>query len=253
MCVILFIYYTLLFTCYCCCRSGSSWLRVTPFAIRKQLKWIKDRFNNIPMYITENGVTDRNGSLIDTYRISYYRAYINEVLKGTLNLQFNINNIKDTMLAILHWTSITLCMYEIKLLYQYIHVWLHFQMNNILLDFLYYDYVGSHKIGWLQRVGIHGMVSSWQLWMEQWLLRKVWTVPCRFQWSRQKTHCKGVCEILQANYSRERLQSRILWNRWAWHCTWARGWDLLRHVSGWVCLEFGYCGLSGGGSMERRR
>lgn len=54
------------------------------------------------MYITENGVTDRNGSLIDTYRISYYRAYINEVLKGTVNLQFNINNIKDTMLAILH-------------------------------------------------------------------------------------------------------------------------------------------------------
>lgn len=63
-------------------RSGSSWLKVTPFAIRKQLKWIKDRYNNVPVYVTENGVSDRNGSLVDIHRINYYRAYINEVLKG---------------------------------------------------------------------------------------------------------------------------------------------------------------------------
>ncbi|XP_061162615.1 uncharacterized protein LOC133171833 [Saccostrea echinata] len=62
--------------------SGSIWLKVTPFAIRKQLKWIKDRYNNIPVYVTENGVSDRNGSLVDIHRINYYRAYINEVLKA---------------------------------------------------------------------------------------------------------------------------------------------------------------------------
>jgi hypothetical protein len=67
-------------------RSGSSWLKVTPFAIRKQLKWIKDRYMNIPIYVTENGVSDRNGSLVDVHRINYYRAYINEVLKGILIL-----------------------------------------------------------------------------------------------------------------------------------------------------------------------
>lgn len=38
------------------------------------------------MYIIENGVIDRNGLLIDIYRISYYRVYINEVFKGIFNL-----------------------------------------------------------------------------------------------------------------------------------------------------------------------
>lgn len=122
--VILFNYETIQFTCYCCYRSGSSWLRVTPFAIRKQLKWIKDRYNNIPMYVTENGVSDRNGSLFDTYRISYYRAYINEVLKGTFNLQFNmlkkISNYSyyqrnDVILLHLTSTCIKLCMYEYQI------------------------------------------------------------------------------------------------------------------------------------------
>lgn len=105
-------------TCCRCYRSGSSWLRVTPFAIRKQLKWIKDRYNNIPMYITENGVTDRNGSLIDTHRISYYRAYINEVLKGTFNLQFitlkkkcnySYKQSQKHDVRLLHLTFIKLC------------------------------------------------------------------------------------------------------------------------------------------------
>lgn len=72
------------------------------------------------MYITENGVTDRNGSLIDTHRISYYRAYINEVLKGTFNLQFitlkkkcnNYYSYKQRQkhdVRLLHLTFIKLC------------------------------------------------------------------------------------------------------------------------------------------------
>ena len=68
----------------CLQRSGSSWLKVTPFAMRKQLNWIKDRYNNVSVYVTENGVSDRNGSLVDIHRINYYRAYINEVLKGRI-------------------------------------------------------------------------------------------------------------------------------------------------------------------------
>lgn len=62
--------------------SGSSWLFVTPFGLRKVLNWIKMTYNNIPVYITENGVSDRNGSLVDYNRVYFYRNYINEVLKG---------------------------------------------------------------------------------------------------------------------------------------------------------------------------
>ena len=63
-------------------RSGSSWLFVTPFGLRKVLNWVKKTYNNIPVYITENGVSDRNGSLTDYSRVYFYRNYINEMLKG---------------------------------------------------------------------------------------------------------------------------------------------------------------------------
>lgn len=36
----------------------------------------------MPVYVTENGVSDRNGSLVDYHRIHFYRLYINEMLKG---------------------------------------------------------------------------------------------------------------------------------------------------------------------------
>ena len=60
--------------------------------MRKQLNWIKDRYNNVPVYVTENGVSDRNGSLVDIHRIDYYRAYINEVLKGRILIEQKKNN-----------------------------------------------------------------------------------------------------------------------------------------------------------------
>lgn len=64
-------------------RSGSDWLKVTPFGLRKILNWIKIHYNNVPVYVTENGISDTNGSLTDLHRIHYYRTYINEMLKGT--------------------------------------------------------------------------------------------------------------------------------------------------------------------------
>ena len=62
--------------------SGSGWLKVTPFGLRKILNWIKNHYNNMPVYVTENGISDKNGSLTDFHRIHYYRTYINEMLKG---------------------------------------------------------------------------------------------------------------------------------------------------------------------------
>ncbi|XP_053375783.1 uncharacterized protein LOC123534954 isoform X1 [Mercenaria mercenaria] len=62
--------------------SGSSWLKVVPFGLRKILNWIKSHYNNVDVYVTENGVSDRNGTLRDYHRIHFYRTYINEILKA---------------------------------------------------------------------------------------------------------------------------------------------------------------------------
>jgi lactase-phlorizin hydrolase len=63
-------------------RSGSSWLRVVPFAFRQLMNWIKDEYNNVPVYITENGFSDKAGNTDDLGRIYYYKHYINFLLKG---------------------------------------------------------------------------------------------------------------------------------------------------------------------------
>ncbi|KAK3599458.1 hypothetical protein CHS0354_006578, partial [Potamilus streckersoni] len=62
--------------------SGSDWLKVTPFALRGALNWIKDHYDNCPVLITENGVSDNNSGLNDVQRVTYLRDYIDEVLKA---------------------------------------------------------------------------------------------------------------------------------------------------------------------------
>ncbi len=62
--------------------TGSDWLKFAPFGMRKVLNWIKNNYNNVPVYITENGVSDHNGTVDDDHRIRFLRHYINEVLKG---------------------------------------------------------------------------------------------------------------------------------------------------------------------------
>ncbi|KAG8125102.1 hypothetical protein E2320_020395 [Naja naja] len=52
-------------------------------ADRRLLKWIKEEYNNPPIYVTENGISERtDGGLNDTWRIHYLKSYINEALKG---------------------------------------------------------------------------------------------------------------------------------------------------------------------------
>ncbi|NXG44262.1 LPH hydrolase, partial [Psilopogon haemacephalus] len=65
--------------------SGSLWLKVTPFGFRKLLRWIKEEYNNPPIYVTENGISERGATdLNDTWRIHYYQSYINEALKAVV-------------------------------------------------------------------------------------------------------------------------------------------------------------------------
>ncbi|XP_069838750.1 lactase/phlorizin hydrolase-like [Dendropsophus ebraccatus] len=62
--------------------SGSIWLKVTPFGFRRILNWIKEEFNNPPIYVTENGISERGTNLNDKWREHYYKQYVNEALKA---------------------------------------------------------------------------------------------------------------------------------------------------------------------------
>jgi lactase-phlorizin hydrolase len=70
-------------------------LKVTPWGLRKALNWVRNHYGNVPIYITENGVSDKNGSLQDDHRIYYYKHYINNVLKGMS--VYNTNSKKYTI------------------------------------------------------------------------------------------------------------------------------------------------------------
>ncbi|XP_077129154.1 lactase/phlorizin hydrolase-like [Ranitomeya variabilis] len=62
--------------------SGSIWLKVTPFGFRRLLNFIKEEFNNPPIYVTENGISERGTNLNDEWREHYYKHYVNEALKA---------------------------------------------------------------------------------------------------------------------------------------------------------------------------
>jgi len=63
--------------------TSASWLKVVPWGLRKMLHWISRTYGNPEIYVTENGYADYNVSgTDDTLRATYYRDYINEMLKA---------------------------------------------------------------------------------------------------------------------------------------------------------------------------
>ncbi|KAJ8936596.1 hypothetical protein NQ314_012211 [Rhamnusium bicolor] len=54
--------------------SYSSWLKITPWAMRKLLNWVSDTYNQPDIIITENGVSDSGASLDDQIRVNFYRS-----------------------------------------------------------------------------------------------------------------------------------------------------------------------------------
>lgn len=79
-------------------RGESTWLFIVPFGLRKVLNWIKDRYDNPPIIITENGfagpfeneLTDER-SLLDNRRIEFMQGYISELYKA---MEFDKVNLK---------------------------------------------------------------------------------------------------------------------------------------------------------------
>lgn len=53
--------------------SKAVWLKVVPWGFRKLLVWIKERYNNPLILVTENGYAD-DGQLKDSDRIFYHKV-----------------------------------------------------------------------------------------------------------------------------------------------------------------------------------
>ncbi|OMO80499.1 Glycoside hydrolase, family 1 [Corchorus capsularis] len=67
-------------------KAASSWLRIVPWGIRKLAIYLKDKYGNPPVIITENGMDDLNSPLIsknkalqDDKRINYHRDYLSNL------------------------------------------------------------------------------------------------------------------------------------------------------------------------------
>ena len=66
-------------------RTGSDWVKVTPWGFRKILNWIRRTYGNPPLYVTENGFSGRQSdSTDDPGRADYFVRYINQMLKAAL-------------------------------------------------------------------------------------------------------------------------------------------------------------------------
>lgn len=66
----------------CDLRAASYYLFYVPWGMRGVLNWIRTSYNRPPTVVTENGVTDNNGTLQDSHRIEYLKTYIDELIKG---------------------------------------------------------------------------------------------------------------------------------------------------------------------------
>ena len=80
--------------------SGSSWLHVVPWGLRKLLVWLDKEYDGVDIYVMENGMSDRNSSMTDDHRVFYYKYYINEVLKGkqiVISVEIKYSKIKTVI------------------------------------------------------------------------------------------------------------------------------------------------------------
>ncbi|KAH9622775.1 hypothetical protein KSS87_007371 [Heliosperma pusillum] len=78
-------------------RAASEWLYVVPWGIKKTLAYISERYNNPPIFITENGMDDQDDAsaelhevLDDKMRVNFYKQYVaavGEALKDGINLK----------------------------------------------------------------------------------------------------------------------------------------------------------------------
>ena len=66
-------------------QATPEWLQVVPWGMRRLLNWVDREYGHPDVYITENGVGTDSRSVDDQSRVLFYKAYINEALKGGLS------------------------------------------------------------------------------------------------------------------------------------------------------------------------
>ncbi|KAG5872459.1 hypothetical protein JTB14_024040 [Gonioctena quinquepunctata] len=71
-------------------KTSSDWLFVTPWGIRKALKWIKDHYQNPEIIITENGYSDTGETLNDSGRTNYIKGYLSSILEAIYEDEVNV-------------------------------------------------------------------------------------------------------------------------------------------------------------------
>lgn len=75
-------------------KSGFEW-NIVPWGFRKLLLWVKQRYDNPTLYVTENGISvadedDVNKARVDTQRVRFYRDYISamrEAMQAGANIK----------------------------------------------------------------------------------------------------------------------------------------------------------------------
>ncbi|KAL0006686.1 hypothetical protein SO802_008188 [Lithocarpus litseifolius] len=68
-------------------QTAADWLYIYPRGIRELMLYIKKKYNNPPIYITENGVADNGSSPIqealnDSLKIKYYHSHLSYLLEA---------------------------------------------------------------------------------------------------------------------------------------------------------------------------
>ncbi|KAK6934372.1 Glycoside hydrolase family 1 [Dillenia turbinata] len=79
-------------------RAASRWLHIVPWGIKKLATYVKDRYGNPPVIITENGMDDPNKASItlnkalqDDKRIRYHNDYLSNLSAAMREEKCNIN------------------------------------------------------------------------------------------------------------------------------------------------------------------
>lgn len=56
-------------------KTVADWMNPVPWGFRKLLIWLKNEYDNPPIYITENGFGD-SGGLMDHDRVTFYKVFL---------------------------------------------------------------------------------------------------------------------------------------------------------------------------------
>lgn len=78
-------------------QADSPWLYVVPNSMRKYLEYVHERYTGIGIYVTENGCdvpgemgASLEDALNDTFRVNYYRYYLDEAAKAVMENNVNL-------------------------------------------------------------------------------------------------------------------------------------------------------------------